>query len=116
MNLRLAEFVLVYSSARVRYKFGSRQSGSLHIAKQDLKEDLTLLFLKAYSWATPHSHHRLVVGSSPTALTIPSSSGLTSQFADQYHAPTVPQDISLPVNNLSLLETPRVTHGEIKRL
>jgi hypothetical protein len=49
----------------------------------------------------------------PTRLRSPTS---LPSHARQYQTRQVLQDISLPVDNLSLLATPRVTYGGIKRL
>jgi hypothetical protein len=64
MNLRLVEFVLVSRSAEVRDRFGLGQTGNQHPEKP-----LRFLLLSESRRTLPHSHNRLVVGSSPTGPT-----------------------------------------------
>ena len=69
MNLRLADFVLVYSSAEVRYRFGR-----LQIENQHPQKTLRCFFLAESRRALSHSHNRLLVGSNPTGPTISATS------------------------------------------
>jgi hypothetical protein len=65
MNLRLIEFVLVYSSVEVQYRFGR-----LKIENQCAEKTLRCFLLSESRRTLPHPHNRLVIGSSPTGPTI----------------------------------------------
>jgi hypothetical protein len=65
MTLRLADFVLVYSSSKVRDRFGLGQ-----IENQFPEKHLRFFLLSESQRTLPHPHNRLVVGSSPTGPTI----------------------------------------------